>query len=82
MENFRRPSKDLCDSMMNDYVQSKQYIDMEDHAIAKMKSFRNSLNDRQRIEFNQIMDEVNCIDSQYAYECFRAGVRAIRSFDN
>ncbi len=82
MENFRIQSKDLCDSMMNDYVQSKQYIDMEDHAIAKMKSFRNSLNDRQRIEFNQIMDEVNCIDSQYAYECFRAGVRAIRSFDN
>ena len=49
--------------------------------VAK-NSFRNSLNDRQRIEFNQIMDEVNCIDSQYAYECFRAGVRAIRSFDN
>jgi hypothetical protein len=59
MGGFRIQSNDLCDSMMNDYVQSKHYTDMEDYAIARMKNFRNNLNDRQRCEFNQIMDEVN-----------------------
>lgn len=39
------------------------------------------LTDRQCKEFNQIIYEVNSIDSKYAYECFKAGVKVSRSFD-
>lgn len=81
MNDFIMHSENLCDSMMKDYINSKHYGEMEDHAIARIEHFRKDLTDRQCKEFNQIIDEVNTIDSEYAYECFKAGVKVSRSFD-
>lgn len=81
MKDFIIHLESLCDSMMNGYINSNYYGKMEEHIIARMENYRKKLTDEQCKEFNQIIDEVNSVDSKYAYECFRAGVKVNGNFD-
>ena len=66
--------KALCDEAMKKYIETKQYDEEQGSIEQQMEALRNSLNEVQRKQLNQLLDSINKDDSKFSYEVFYRGV--------
>lgn len=66
--------KALCDETMKKYIETKQYDEEQESIEQQMEALRNSLNEVQRKQLNQLLDSINKDDSQFSYEAFYRGI--------
>ena len=73
MQKLKRELRNAADLAMSDYILSESCQNGEDTIILMIETLRKDLGVDQRQSLNRLLDYMNQIDSEFAYEAYYRG---------